>query len=43
MYSDRVNFDFEFSLFENNYVQTEKIKKLNEDLEYIYFFCSDEQ
>ena len=43
MYSDRVNFDFEFSLFENNYVQTDKIKKLNEDLEYIYFFCSDEQ
>lgn len=43
MFSDRVNFDFELSLFQKNYVQTEKTRKLNEAFEFIYFFCSDKQ
>lgn len=43
MYSDQVNFDFEFSLFEKNFVQSEKNRKLNEEFEYIYFYCSDEK
>lgn len=41
MFSDQVNFDFEFSLFEKNYIQNEKARKLNQELEYIYFFCAD--
>jgi hypothetical protein len=43
MFSDRVNFDFEISLFQKNYIQTAKTRKLNEEFEFIYFFCSDKK
>ncbi len=43
MFSDRVNFDFEYSLYQKNYVQTAKTRKLNEEFEFVYFFCSDKE
>ena len=43
MFSDRVNFDFEYSLYQKNNDQTTKTRKLNEEFEFVYFFCSDKE